>query len=207
MNDVDIERMEEKGDVEGLIEVLKSGDLHAQGSAAIALGKMGDARAIEPLVQALKDRFGALRTFSATALEKLGWEPRNDAEKVHYFIAKGWYGKLEEVGPAAVEALIHHLKDLNQVVRRDAASALAKLKDERAIKPFIELLGFKSYPRARSWACHGLTLMGKPALGPLRQALKAAEREWEEKGDLDTYDKLTHIKNIIELIEQNKHYL
>lgn len=207
MSDVDVKRMEEKGDVEGLMEVLKSGDSTAQNSAAIALGKMGDARAIEPLVQALKDRFGSLRTFSAISLEKLGWEPRNDAEKVHYFIAKGWYGRLEEVGPTAVEALIHHLKDLNQVVRRDAAHVLAKLRDERSIEPFIELLGFKSYPRARSWACHGLTLMGKPALGPLRQALKATEREWMKKGDLDIYDKLTHIKNIIELIEQNKYYL
>lgn len=204
---MDIKRMKKERDVDGLIEVLKAEgsmtNLGVRSSAAIALGEIGDARAIEPLVQALKDWDRILRQFAAGALEKLGWRPRNVEEEVSYFIAKQWYGRLGEVGPAAVEILLHFLKDPDEVVKCTATQALARLKDERAIEPFIEMQGKKwnSYPRAQSIAAAGLAAMGPPVLERLRQALQIAEEEQMKTGDLSDA-KPTRLETIIKAIEK-----
>jgi len=92
--------MKKKGDVDGLIVVLKAEEplvgfgAGAKSSAAFALGEIGDVRAVEPLVQVLKDWNRMNRWFAAQALEKLGWKPRNEGEKASYFIAKQWYGRV-----------------------------------------------------------------------------------------------------------------
>jgi len=202
-----IERMKKDGDVDGLIGTLKAEasmtNLGDRSSAAIALGEIGDVRAIAPLVQALKGWDGVLRHFAAGALEKLGWRPRNVEEEVSYFIAKQWYGRLDGVGPAAAEILLHFLKDPDEVVKCTATRNLARLKDERAIEPFIEMQGKKwnSYPRAQSIAAAGLVAMGPPILERLRQALRIAEEEQMKTGDLPDA-KSTRIEGIIETIEK-----
>jgi HEAT repeat protein len=58
-----VEKMEKNKDVEGLMKALKHKDTNVRERAAEALGKLGDARAVEPLIQALKkdeDRARAL---------------------------------------------------------------------------------------------------------------------------------------------------
>jgi len=66
---MDTESVKKERDVDGVIEVLKAEgsmtNLSVRSSAAIALGEIGDARAIEPLVQAMKDWDRVLRQFSA----------------------------------------------------------------------------------------------------------------------------------------------
>jgi len=203
---MDIERMRKQRDVDGLIEALKAEPKSlvdsSNSSAAIALGEIGDARAIGPLVQALKGWNRVVRQFAAGALEKLGWRPRNVEEEVSYFIAKQWYGRVDEVGPAAAQILLHFLlKDPDEVVKCTAARNLARLRDEGAIEPFIEMQGkkWKSYPRVQSIAAEGLVAMGPPVLERLRQALRVAEEELTESGDLE---KPTSIEGITKTIEK-----
>ncbi|HUV79436.1 MAG TPA: HEAT repeat domain-containing protein [Candidatus Bathyarchaeia archaeon] len=50
-----VERMKGRKDVRGLIKALKDEDLHVRSRAARALGEIKDARAVEPLIQALKE--------------------------------------------------------------------------------------------------------------------------------------------------------
>lgn len=49
-----------------------------QGSAAEALGELGDALAVEPLTAALKDSDGGVRKAATDALEALGWMQGKD---------------------------------------------------------------------------------------------------------------------------------
>lgn len=67
----DVEAMEKKRDVEGLIKALKHEVKVVRWEAAEALGKIEDARALEPLTQALKDESEGVRKAVAEALEKI----------------------------------------------------------------------------------------------------------------------------------------
>jgi len=65
-----VRRMEERRDVEGLINALRSTWL--AGKAARALGDMGDAAAVGPLVEALDDGNDEVRQAAAKALGDIG---------------------------------------------------------------------------------------------------------------------------------------
>ena len=74
-----VTRLAAKKDVKGLIEALDyKKDPGVRGSASIALGQIGDARAVEPLIVALKDKKLDVRTRAARALVQIG-----DARAVH----------------------------------------------------------------------------------------------------------------------------
>ncbi len=94
--------------VEPLIQALKDGYSDVRERAAWALVKIGEP-AVEPLIQALKDEDSDVRWRAAWALDEMGWEPRDDTEKVYYLIVKQEW--LPELGESAVEPLIQALKD------------------------------------------------------------------------------------------------
>lgn len=62
-----VKKMEKKRDVKGLIKALNNRDYDVRREAAEALGRIGDKRAVEPLIQALKER-GDLSAYAAEAL-------------------------------------------------------------------------------------------------------------------------------------------
>jgi len=101
--------------------------------AVDALGKIGDVRAAEPLAKALTDH--SLRKEVAHVLDQLGWKPGNDAEAVHYLLAKGEWDRLVTMGEPAVEPLIESLRHQDTSVRKGAAQTLGELGSERAIEP------------------------------------------------------------------------
>ncbi len=103
-------------------------------SAAEALGKIGDARAVEALIARLADADSDLRKFAAIDLGKIG-----DARAVEPLIARlaDWKGDVRKhaaealgnIGDSrAVEPLSARLADRRSYVRRAAAESLAKIK-------------------------------------------------------------------------------
>ena len=66
-----VEKMEAKKDVKGLIKALTYEDRDVRKAAAYALGEIGDAQAVEGLKQALKHKDWDLRWYAAEALEKI----------------------------------------------------------------------------------------------------------------------------------------
>lgn len=86
---------------------------HVRWSAVEVLGEIGDTEAIEPLIQALKDKDEDVRRNAVEALGKIG-------------------------DTRAVEPLIQALEDKNADVRETAVEALGKIGDVRAAEETID---------------------------------------------------------------------
>lgn len=109
----DVAKLQAKADVKGLIQALGyQKDSGIRTAAARALGMTGDARAVEPLLAALRDPDGNTRYAAAQSLGHFG-----DAR--------------------AVDPLIAALKDPDRNARRAAAQSLGKIGDARAIGPLV----------------------------------------------------------------------
>jgi tetratricopeptide (TPR) repeat protein len=90
-------------------------DPNVRESAIVALGKFQDNRAIDPLINALKDKDERVRWYAADALGKTGTKK-------------------------AVLPLIALLSDESARVRESTAAALGLIGDESAVEPLIKLL-------------------------------------------------------------------
>ena len=90
------------------------------GGVIEALGGIGDRRAVEPLMEALKDESSLVREKAAAALGRIG-------------------------DKRAVDPLIHALTDEDRDVRSRAAWALGQIGDTRAVKPLVKGLTDKNY--------------------------------------------------------------
>jgi len=135
-----------------------------------SLGRIGDPRAVEPLISALRDddwavRFAAaealgklgqpamaplvatlretdktVRQAAAESLEKIGWLPGNDETGAYFWIAKQNWDKCVAIGPQAIEPLVATLKDKDKDVRKAIVLAFGKIRDPRTIEPLIASL-------------------------------------------------------------------
>jgi len=101
--------------VGSLCDALKASDERVRRCAAVALGKIGDGRAVQALCDALKDAEDYVRLEAAEAVGNIG-----DAQ--------------------AVEPLCEALKDRGWAFRYKAAEALGKIGDARAVEPLIAAL-------------------------------------------------------------------
>lgn len=134
--------------IEPLISALKDSTLgyKARSKVASILGQTGDARAVEPLITALKHHHQTLRQAAAEALGKIA-DPRaaeplvkalDQEDPLLCLLAAE---ALQKIGdPRAVEPLIERLNDGDCDTGWRAASALGKIGDPRAIKPLIDAL-------------------------------------------------------------------
>jgi len=100
-----------------LLNTLKDQNDERRAIAANTIGRLGNLKAVEPLIQILKnDPFNEARQWAAQSL--------------------GWLKSVE-----AVESLIKALwADKDNKVRGEAAHALGEIQDRKVIKPLIELL-------------------------------------------------------------------
>lgn len=117
--------------VEEFIDLVGKGRLFLGMYAAMALGEMGDARAVQPLIKGMNSKgiFFA-KGLKWTCIEALG----------------------EISDTSAVPALIETLSD--EDYGNDAAVALGKIGDPRAVEPLIALLAHEEYyfRRDAAWA-------------------------------------------------------
>ena len=147
---------------------LMSKDPGSRRAAAEALGRLGDARAVEPLIQALGDKRAEVRRAAGQALASLGqpvWEGRVRGDC-------GDYDRLGDSGDArAVEPLIRALRDEEKDARSKAAAALGRLGDGRAVEPLIQALKDEDELVRNVAATYLGTIGDTRALEPLREAL------------------------------------
>jgi HEAT repeat protein len=100
--------------VEPLIFALREGDGNLRWGAAIALGKIRDPRAIDPLIRALADKYENVRAESAKSLAA--------------------------IGKPALGQLVRFLQNSDRSVRIEVVTALGELKDTDAIQPLMQIL-------------------------------------------------------------------
>ena len=146
----DIDEMERKRDLNGLLRALKYRDAGVRTRAAWALGGIGDKRAVPHLIKALKDRDAKVRREAACAL-----------------------GLISD--KRAVPALITALKDDNDLwVRWQATAALGLIGDKRAVPYLIEVLKEDRDTEVRRWAAWALAKCADgSAVEPLEELLES----------------------------------
>jgi len=132
--------------VEPLINALEQGGW-GRWLAIMALGDIGDARAIAPLIKFMKGDFvGSVSRPIVMAIAM--------------------------IGKASVEPLLTALKDENDNMRQGAAMALGEIKDSRALEPLTETLRDKS-SFVGSEAALALGKLASPkAVDPLIQSVE-----------------------------------
>jgi HEAT repeat protein len=186
-----IDQMEKNGDVEGLINALEFKDCTIRKEAAAALKKIGDRRALVPLINALEYKewqesysvMGSVRENAAEALgvlrDRKAVEPLIDAlndkdEEVRWKAC--W--ALGNIGDKkAVEPLISLLNDERWSVRRYAASALGKIGDSQAVESLIYTLNDDEW-HVRKYAADALGNIGdEKAVDSLVDALSDGDND------------------------------
>ena len=165
--------------VELLIAALRSKDASVCAAAARALGEIGDTRAVEPLTARVGYRDENTRNAVFKALDNLGWQPDRSEAGACYWMAKGRWDKVTEVGAPAVELLIDALGSKDASVRVAAARALGEIGDTRAVEPLTARVGYRDED-TRDAAFEALDKLG---CQPGRS--EAGARYWKAKGRWD----------------------
>ncbi|RPJ28980.1 MAG: HEAT repeat domain-containing protein [Chloroflexi bacterium] len=109
-----------------------------------AIEKMGVA-AVEPLIEALRDKEGTVRKFAAILLGRLG-DPRAieplsmTLYDMHHEVGKASAESLASFGAPAVDVLIGALHHPEMWIRLHAIQALSRIKDVRVTPILLEML-------------------------------------------------------------------
>ena len=148
------------------------------GAAAEALGRMGDPRAVDPLVATLMTPNDQIQDAAATALSQLGWQPDGSAAGVRVMVKRHEWDKCVAAGAPAVAPLVEALDDDEPTVRRGATAALVRI-GAPAVDALVDAL---EDPRqtVRQGATAALTGIGTPAVASLK---KAARHRGSDQGE------------------------
>ena len=117
--------------VEPLMQMLRDPVAEARVLAAEILGQLGDPRAVNELVNSLRDEDTTVRTRASHSLERLGWEPENDTDRVLKVTATGNMNDLAGLGPAAIQPLVEILRTGPPDKQLAAVKALAQIEDKQ----------------------------------------------------------------------------
>jgi len=162
-----------------LIDQLKGNNSRSRARAASSLGKLGDKRAVEPLIAALKDNDASVRRSAAEALAELDWQPATDLQQAYYLVASQKWTEAVKLGPPAVEPFLVALKaptgSRDFAVHQAARQAFAEI-GPIAVEPAIAALKDKDAGLHYSAVVALGILRDKRAVEPLIAALKHDDR-------------------------------
>ena len=179
-----VRKLAEKHDVKGLIKALGyRQDPSIRCHAVLALGRLGDLRAVEPLIGALRDDEWEVRDAAVEALGRLGDLRVVEAliEALHDGHPADRRKVMEALATSSVstEPLLGALGDGDESVRVRAAWALAKRGDPRALPTLLSALDHRPDGNTAT-AIDGLReLRSADAVMPLVRVLGELEiRDW-----------------------------
>lgn len=174
----EIVRLQKRGDLDGLIELLLHSDLDVRGEAALALTELGK-RTVEPLLHALEHSppedwpwiaaiLGEVR--DERALPALLEGLKSPDNGIRSSAARA-LGRIST--PITVDALRTALRDPSGYVRSGAAMALGFLRSTRAVASLADALGDPNrYVRVQAvWA------LGQIGGSEARDAIRRAETD------------------------------
>lgn len=158
-----------------LVSLINDPDVSVRLRAARALGKKGDASAVQPLIEALRQDDDLIAGEAADALAAIG-------------------------GPA-VDPLIKALHDNDSHVRWRAAKALSEMANPRTVDSLLDALDDQNFG-VRWNAARGLAAIGRQAVVPLLRTLRVkAVTPWLAEGAIHV---LKNVKDpdLIILVEE-----
>lgn len=192
----DIDSLERNRDVEGLIKALKHTDYLIRKEAARSLKKVGDERAVLPLISTLKYEdwqsdhtlLSSLREYSAEALgaidDKRAVKPLIQSVKEDTDDEVRWRSiyALGKIGDhRAVDTLIDALKSDSWIIRENAAKALGNMGSEEVVTNLIAALDDREW-RVRKNVVISLGQIGDPeAIKPLLKLLNDEDSDVRRK--------------------------
>ena len=139
---LDIEKLKEKKDVKGLIKALKYEDCYIRMFAAIALGEIGDERAVAPLTQSLKDEEEGVQNEVLKALVRIG-DPAVDTlimalndEKLE----EGAKVALIKIGEPASRNLMFKYTNQNRDTQIYYIDIMGEIGDKNSVEHLIHIL-------------------------------------------------------------------
>lgn len=154
----------------------------AAGDLLTAIENMGSA-AVVPLIEALKDREGAVRKYAAILLGRIGdpraIEPLGMAlYDLHHDVGKASAEALARFGPASFEVLVEALEHPEMWIRIHSVDVLPRVKEPRVALVLLEML--KDPEReVRKHVIEAMGELGDPRTLPALQEIAAnrADRE------------------------------
>jgi HEAT repeat protein len=170
------------------IRSLKSPSTDTRKGAISALAEIGGPRALEPLINALKDINAPVREAALRTLDKKyqDWGSGKAARKLIPYFARALQSKSESTrvhaakvlaeikGPQVVQPLIKAIKDKSSKVKEIAVNGLAESDNPAVVKPLIGAVNDKGW-KVRNAAVKALGRLHTPGaaeIGPLINALQ-----------------------------------
>ena len=176
--------------------------------AAVALGQLGDERAIEPLKATLRDRDEAVRRKAISALGRIWMLPQlvrlGDDGATERKDAAAALGQLGNV--RAVEPLITALRDSSAIVRLAATQALGQLGNVRAVEPLIAVLD-DSDRQVQQGAVEALQCLASSAIPRLITALQDSDYWFRRRRVAETLAQIGEPGSLIEALQQDDRHV
>ncbi|WP_255331795.1 HEAT repeat domain-containing protein [Methanocalculus taiwanensis] len=97
------------------------------GEAVAAIGEIGGPDAEQILEMCLNARYPLIRMEASWGLQRMGWKPKNDHQKVLSLLAREDWGGLTAMGRTAIPALINALRETHSAVRSGATETLRNI--------------------------------------------------------------------------------
>lgn len=148
-----------KEEVEALIQALKDPNLDVRMKATNKLGQLRDPRAVEPLIAILLDTFWATEAKARGEKYRSQESQKEVSDEEKLLLLGAWIYSIQQA-------------QKESAVRAEAAYALGKIKDPRAVEPLILVIKddkyYKHYYEAIEAAIRALGEIGDPrAIEPL----------------------------------------
>ncbi len=216
---VDILSAARGDDVDLLLEAFKNTESRVLKTVLIeVMGLIGDKRAVELIRPSLQSRDEGTRLKAATALHRLGWKPKGDAERALWYVAAHKWEEASLLGEAAIDALaravdtplvVSHRRfepqdaRLGRQTRDEAVRALVSI-GVPAIDTLIEVLDRVyeaveySSQMAENIIIDGLVSIGEPAAEALLDVAEGSSLTWESPS------RRSAIINILSLIVKKR---
>jgi len=124
--------------VEVLLETLTHPEYLARAAAREELARIGETRAIKPLLEVLAHDIELFeREGAARSLEALGWEPATGTERALRAIALGQWDAVVNIGAEAVPPVLPLLESTKRPLD-EPLQALGRIGDTRALGPIMK---------------------------------------------------------------------
>ncbi|MBC8003659.1 MAG: HEAT repeat domain-containing protein [Opitutaceae bacterium] len=149
-------------------------------AAVEALGNCDNPAAVTALVTALMDTEDVVRAAAADALSSLGWQPATPDEKALLAVVRERWDEVVSLKENSVKPLLLVLHSEEPDIRAQAAVALGRIRDDRAVEALVGMLDDK-VKKVRNAAANSLrSFCWQPVTANQRARMGIELEAWQE---------------------------